>query len=217
MPSAKVLLVPPAGLLTAFAIWRHFKRTPLSKVASTAEIGRLRNESQHQLSSMGNTNTTQSTGGQSNNMSALSTRTLIRLLWQTFNSRHFRGGLRRGTVASLALSFLMRWVMRYFGVAHEWSVSRLACINLATFWFFYYRRHIVEMPVLHFHRDFYKVSLVLRSKISQTPFRPVPWLVRGSRVLFVANVITLCESIVVCSGVTSMPSILIEPCLLFSG
>ena len=66
---------------------------------------------------------------------------------------------------------------RYLGFSRQWSLARLTTANLIVFWFFYYRRHIVEMPVLHFYRDFYHISLVLRSKISQTSFRPVPWLV----------------------------------------
>ena len=199
MPSTKQLLVPPAGLLAAFVLWRSLRRTPLSKVASSAQIGKLRSASQHNLvdagskassAQQGNTNGTGNAGGgkkttcvnatpnaRQSQVSFMNTRSLIRLIWQTFNSRHFRGGLRRGVAVAVAFAMLTRWVLRKLGFSQEWSLVRLAITNLAVFWFFYYRRHIVEMPVLHFHRDFYHVSLVLRSKISQTPFRPVPWLV----------------------------------------
>ena len=123
MPWNKRWLVPPLGLLGSFVVWRSLKRTPLSKVASSAEIGRLRSESHQNLAKMDDAKRSPSPGMtknkaspsplQQNHLSYMSTRSLVRLMWQTFNSGHFRGGLRRGVFIALLCAWGTRWLMRF--------------------------------------------------------------------------------------------------------
>jgi hypothetical protein len=189
---AAKLAMAPLGVAAAFLLWRSSRRVPLSKVASTAQIGRMRNASlDRNLSSLADVSNAQalragSRGGavlhrpqqqRSDSVSPLSTGTLLSLLFETLNSRHLRGGLPRVVAVSVVAAVGTRWLLQQAGAVDPWSLRRLTLANLLIGWFLYWRRNIVEMPVVQFHRGYYQVSLVLRSKLSQTPFRPVPWLV----------------------------------------
>ena len=185
------LAVPPAIALASYLVWRSRWHVPISKVTSTAEIGRLRSVSEQNLKALNAQEKTRMTSDRKfakrelsrqrdmNKVSVMSTKSLLQLLWQTLNSKHLRGGFRRIVVAAFCLSLAVQWIQRrFFGEQAVWSLRQLVASSLLIQWWLYYRRNIVEMPVVRFNRDYYHVSLVLRSRLARTPFRPVPWLVR---------------------------------------